>query len=179
VLNHANPTSPLSSSPTPTSSSPTPASSSVAIVHPWPKVSTPSRSSRRFLSVLSFNIQFRCHPHRIPFTLPAPLTCSTKALPLVIADLPTELTAGASRPHLELRFAGLPACQPALSPADAQGSSARENPKPQDAGCRRPFLFRPTQDLPNVGEQSILIPSISSSDSLPCLNPRSLELPVI
>jgi hypothetical protein len=142
-------------------------------------VSTPSRSSRRFLSVLPFNLQFRSHPHRIPFTLPALVTCSTKAPPLVIADLPTELTAGASRPHLELRLAGLPARRPALSPADAQGSSARENPKLQDAGCRRPLRFRPTQDLPNVGEQSILIPSISSSDSLPCLNPRSLELPVI
>jgi hypothetical protein len=61
----------------------TPASSSVAVVHLWPKVSTPSRSSRRFLSVLPFNLQFRGHPHRIPFTLPAPMTCGTKAPPLV------------------------------------------------------------------------------------------------
>jgi hypothetical protein len=48
-------------------SSATPVSSSVAIVHPWPKVSTPSRSSRRFLSVLPFNLQFRGRSHLIPF----------------------------------------------------------------------------------------------------------------
>jgi hypothetical protein len=112
-------------------------------------VSTPSRSSRRFLSILPFNLQFRGHPHRIPFTLPAPVTCSTKAPPLVISDLPTELTAGASRPHLELRLTGLPARRPALSPVDAQGSSARENPKLQDVGCRRPLRFRPIPAISN------------------------------
>jgi hypothetical protein len=64
-VGHANPTSTLSSSPTPASSSPTPASSSIAVVHLWPKVSTPSRSSRRFLSVLLFNLQFRGHSHLI------------------------------------------------------------------------------------------------------------------
>jgi hypothetical protein len=48
-------------------SSATPASSSVAVVHLWPKVSTPSRSSRRFLSVLPFNLQFRSRSHLIPF----------------------------------------------------------------------------------------------------------------
>jgi hypothetical protein len=44
-------------------SSPTPASPSLAIIPPWPKVSTPSRSSRHFLSVLPFYLQFRGHPH--------------------------------------------------------------------------------------------------------------------
>jgi hypothetical protein len=47
-------------------SSPTPASSSVAIVHLWPKVSTPSRSSRHFLSVLLFNLQYRGRPIDFP-----------------------------------------------------------------------------------------------------------------
>jgi hypothetical protein len=50
-------------------SSATPASSSVAIVHLWPKVSPPSRLSRRFLSVLPFNLQFRGCSHLIPFAL--------------------------------------------------------------------------------------------------------------
>jgi hypothetical protein len=45
----------------------TPASFSVAVVHLWPKVSTPSRSSRRFLSVLSFNLQFCGRSHLILF----------------------------------------------------------------------------------------------------------------
>jgi hypothetical protein len=67
VLSHANPTSPPSSSSTPASSSPTPASSSVAVVHLRPKVSTLSRSSRRFLSVLPFNLQFCGRSHLIPF----------------------------------------------------------------------------------------------------------------
>jgi hypothetical protein len=70
VLSQANPTSPPSSSLTPASSSPTPASSSVAVIHLWPKVSTPSRSSRRFLSVLPFPCTFGCHPHQIPISLP-------------------------------------------------------------------------------------------------------------
>jgi hypothetical protein len=70
VLGHANPTSPPSSSPTPASSFPTPARSYVAVVHLWPKVSTSSRSSRRFLSVLPFLCTFGCHPHRIPISLP-------------------------------------------------------------------------------------------------------------
>jgi hypothetical protein len=48
-------------------SSPTPVSPSHAVVHLWPKVSTPSRSSRRFLSVLPFNLQFRGRSHLIPF----------------------------------------------------------------------------------------------------------------
>jgi hypothetical protein len=34
---------------------------------------------------------------------------------LVIADSPAELTAGASRPHLELRLARLPARRPAFT----------------------------------------------------------------
>jgi hypothetical protein len=51
-------------------SSPTPASSSVAVVHLWPKVSTPSCSSRRFLSVLPFPCTFRGRFHLIPFALP-------------------------------------------------------------------------------------------------------------
>jgi hypothetical protein len=67
VLSHADPTSPPSSSPTPASSSPTLAISSVAVVHLWPKVSTPSRSSRRFFSGLPFNLQFRGRSHLIPF----------------------------------------------------------------------------------------------------------------
>jgi hypothetical protein len=69
-VGHTNPTSTPSASPTPASSSPTPASSSVAVVHLWPKVSTPSRSSRRFLSVLPFPCMFGCHPHQIPISLP-------------------------------------------------------------------------------------------------------------
>jgi hypothetical protein len=48
-------------------SSATPESSSVVVVHLWPKVSTPSHSSRRFLSVLQFNLQFRGCSHLIPF----------------------------------------------------------------------------------------------------------------
>jgi hypothetical protein len=67
VLSHANPTSPPSSSPSRASSSPTPASSSIVVVHLWPKVSTPSRSCRRFLSVLPFNLQFHGCSHLIPF----------------------------------------------------------------------------------------------------------------
>jgi hypothetical protein len=48
-------------------SSATPASSSVAVIHLWPKVSTLSRSSRRILSVLPFNLQFCGRSHLIPF----------------------------------------------------------------------------------------------------------------
>jgi hypothetical protein len=47
-------------------SSATPASSSVAVVHLWPKVSTESLSSHRFLSVLPFNLQFCGRSHLIP-----------------------------------------------------------------------------------------------------------------
>jgi hypothetical protein len=50
-------------------SSATPASSSVAVVHLWPKVSTPSRSSCRFLSILPFNLQFCGCSHLTPFAL--------------------------------------------------------------------------------------------------------------
>jgi hypothetical protein len=57
------------------------------------------------------------------------VTCSTKTPPLVITDSLTELIAGASHPHLELRLVGLPACRLALSLADASGSFARENQK--------------------------------------------------
>jgi hypothetical protein len=70
VLSHANPTSPPSSSPTSASSSPTPASSSVTVVHLWPKVTTPSRSSRRFLSILPFPCTFGGRPHRISISFP-------------------------------------------------------------------------------------------------------------
>jgi hypothetical protein len=48
-------------------SSATPLSSSVVVVHLWLKVSTLSRSSRRFLFVLPFNLQFRGRSHLIPF----------------------------------------------------------------------------------------------------------------
>jgi hypothetical protein len=76
VLSHANPTSPPSSSPTL-------ASSSVAVVHLWPKVSTPSRSSRRFLSVLLFSCTFRGRFHLIPFTLPFSVYTVSSRSPLV------------------------------------------------------------------------------------------------
>jgi hypothetical protein len=48
-------------------SSPTPASPAHAVVHLWPKVSTPSHLSRRFLSILPFNLQFRGRSHLIHF----------------------------------------------------------------------------------------------------------------
>jgi hypothetical protein len=51
-------------------SSATPASSSVAVVHLWPKVSTPSRSPRRSRSVLPFPCTFGGCPHRISISLP-------------------------------------------------------------------------------------------------------------
>jgi hypothetical protein len=38
--------------------------------YPWPKVSTPSRSSRRFLSLLPFPCTFGGRPHRISISLP-------------------------------------------------------------------------------------------------------------
>jgi hypothetical protein len=47
-------------------SSATPTSSSIVAVHLWPKLSTPSRSPRRFLSILSFPCAFGCHSHLIP-----------------------------------------------------------------------------------------------------------------
>jgi hypothetical protein len=63
-------------------SSATPASSSVAVVHLWPKVSTPSRSSRRFLFVLPFNLQFRGRSHLILFALLfLCLYCLSRSLP--------------------------------------------------------------------------------------------------
>jgi hypothetical protein len=59
-------------------SSATPLSSSVAVVHLWPKVSTPSRSSRRFLPVLPFNLQFRGHSHLILFAFSF-FSCTVRA----------------------------------------------------------------------------------------------------
>jgi hypothetical protein len=64
-------------------SSATPASSFVTVVHLWPKVSTPSRSSRQFLSVLPFNLQFRGHPRLIPLAL-HPLPCGAPPLDIVV-----------------------------------------------------------------------------------------------
>jgi hypothetical protein len=95
VLSHANPMSPPSSSPTPASSSPSQASSSVAIVHPWPKVSTPSRSSRRFFSVFPFPCTFGGRPHRISISLPfSVLLCSLPSCRLRVRPSPPLPSAG-------------------------------------------------------------------------------------
>jgi hypothetical protein len=69
-------------------SSATPASSSIAVVHLWPKVSTPSRSPRRSRSVLPFPCTFGGRPHRISIShrfsvlLQSPWpSCSPPSLP--------------------------------------------------------------------------------------------------
>jgi hypothetical protein len=66
-------------------SSATLTSSSIVVVHLWPKLSTPSRSPRRFLSILSFPCAFGCHSHLIPvffFSLcPVPVNLHERLFP--------------------------------------------------------------------------------------------------
>jgi hypothetical protein len=76
--------------------SPTPASASVAIVDLWPKVSTPSRSSWCFLSVLPCNLQFCGRCHLIPFSLSFSL-CTVR---INLHEHSAPCTSGAERPNL-------------------------------------------------------------------------------
>jgi hypothetical protein len=88
-------------------SSATPASSSVTVVHLWPKVSTPSRSSRRFLSIFPFNLQFCGRSHLIPL----PSLFSTYFVRAVVRRLPTASWTSTPRASLDqvAAFRGIPA----------------------------------------------------------------------
>jgi hypothetical protein len=124
-------------------SSATPASSSVAAVHLWPKVSTPSRSPRRFLSVLPFPWAFGDHSRLIPVFSFFPL-CS---VPVNRHGrvFPSSLLARARGPRLAFaahtRVPAPHATQAdSLSPATLGGSCGRSPSRmsPPLSSCRRP-----------------------------------------
>jgi hypothetical protein len=110
-------------------SSATPASFSVAVVHLWPKVSTPSRSSRRFLSALPFNLQFRGRSHLILFAFSLSactvrITCHRPApsagiRPPPWSPPPVSTPARSPRPPLSVQSLGRPQMPGAPVPSRA------------------------------------------------------------
>jgi hypothetical protein len=114
-------------------SSATPASSSVAVVHLWPNVSTPSRSSRRFLSVFPFNLQFRGRSHLIPFAFSFSActvrVASRRPLPPVYIRPPPSSPPPVSTPTraLDVLFPFRASAEPlaARSPGDDDAGSSR------------------------------------------------------
>jgi hypothetical protein len=155
---HANPTSPPSSSPSPASSSPTPASSSVAVVRLWPKVSTPSRSSHRFLSVLLFPCTFGVVPtESLPFFLSLSLFCvysqPTRYVRVPALEPPRRSTAGRRHLRQVMRDAEphpegpCPRPEVPRSAAREAWAAGRRPPPPARFGCllhRRALVSTPT-----------------------------------
>jgi hypothetical protein len=136
-------------------------------------VSTPSRSSHRFLSVLPFNLQFHGHPHLINVTL------FSSALPPYALDhwarrrrpspsLEARAPAWWSRCLPEPRDVDLHP-KPRLSIAWRPRSVPRQEPELQDADHRPPppAEIQPPPPVSTVGGHTSKIPSLSSTRFAP------------
>jgi hypothetical protein len=155
-------------------SSATPASPSIAIVPPWPKVSTPSCSSRRFLSVLPFPCEFGGHSHLIPVFSFSLCLCSGQ---------PPWKSSRALFSPMRVPTLGLCSAHPSASPARRPSRLlvtwrprrvVRQEPEPHVAAAvfLPPAEIRPPPPVPTAGEHTSEIPSTSSFRSEPRPSPR-------